>query len=437
MAIDTTDYTLAFLNVIANVGIAVNIKAFGPDTVSVTYCDAAITAGSGVDYILALDPDTFLITVTPLQPMIDKINAQILLDPTDINIMTVTRELPLTSDLDATDAFFRQKIADNFDKFMMVIQQVLGGAEAATKLINDAIQASATVELFQSLYLGAQGVFPATDNDGKPLIAGAWFYYTVNNLTYIYSGTAWQLLSAYMRTYTTVALIRAADPSGLIEGDLIYLRTSNAIGDFYQHTLINPGADDGAKILLSATAGHWYTRQSSSQYVPATTTQLVFAGATMFQLSTVVPAGWLECNGQVVSRTSFPALFSHANTSGNIVSDATWLAGTNHSTDGKFSTGDGSTTFRIPQLQGMFPRGWDNGRGVDTGRTIGSGQLDQFQDHGHAVSAPVAATGISPGAAPNAAALVTATSTGNSNSGRAGTETRPLNVAGMFLIKAH
>lgn len=437
MAIDTTDYTLAFLNVIANVGVAVNIKAFDPDTVSVTYCDAAILAGAGVDYILALDPDTFLITITPLQPMLDKIAAQIVLDPTDINIMTVTRELPLTSDLDATDGFLRQKIADNFDKFMMVIQQVLGGAEAATKLINDAIQASATVELFQSLYLGAQGIFPATDNDGKPLIAGAWFYYTVNHLTYIYSGTAWQLLSAYMRTYTTVALIRAADPSGLIEGDLIYLRTSNAIGDFYQHTLINPGADDGVKILLSATAGHWYTRQSSSQYVPATTTQLVFAGATVFQLSTAIQAGYLECNGQVVSRASFPALFAHANASGNIISDTAWQAGTNHSTDGKFSTGDGSTTFRIPQLQGMFPRGWDNGRGVDTGRTIGSGQVDAVKDHTHHANGPTTTGTGGSGGATNFAFGNTSQATTGMDIGGGVTETRPVNVAGMWLMKAH
>lgn len=436
MAIDTTDYTLAFLNVIANVGVAVNIKAFDPDTVSVTYCDAAILAGAGVDYIIALDPDTFLITVTPLQPMIDKINAQILLDPTDINIMTVTRELPLTSDLDATDGFLRQKIADNFDKFMMVIQQVLGGAEAATQLINDAIQASATVELFQSLYLGAQGIFPATDNDGKPLIAGAWFYYTVNHLTYIYSGTAWQLLSAYMRTYTTVALIRAADPSGLIEGDLIYLRTSNAIGDFYQHTLINPGADDGVKILLSATAGHWYTRQSSAQYVPVTTDQLVPAGAIIWALTNTPIAGYKELNGQVLSRASFPALFTHANGGGNIISDTAWLAGNAAgTTDGNYSTGDGSTTFRIGNMQGNFARGWDNTRGVDAGRAIGTGQAHAFKDHTH-TAGQAGSTTASPGSATGFGSFLGSIATGNASTG-AGTETRPRNVAGMFMVKAH
>lgn len=436
MAIDTTDYTLAFLNVVANVAVPVAIKAFDADTVSVTYCDAAIPAASGVDYVFALDGTTSNIIITPLQPMLDKIAAQIVVDPTDINIMTVTRELPLTSDLDATDAFLRQKIADNFDKFMMVIQQVLGGAQAATNLINDAIQASATVELFQSLYLGAQGAFPVADNDGKPLIAGAWFYYTVNHLTYIYSGSAWQLLSAYMRTYTTVALIRSADPSGLIEGDLVYLRTSNAIGDFFQHTLSNPGADDGVNILLSTTAGHWYVRQTSSQYVTSTTTGLAFAGQVVFQLSNAVPAGWKELNGQALSRASFPALFTHANGGGNIISDTAWLAGNAAgTTDGNYSTGDGSTTFRIPDMRGNFPRGWDDARGVDAGRAIGTGQADAFQAHTHTSLQSGSAT-VSPGSATGFAATPTSQATGAAT-GRTATETRPRNVAGMWLVKAH
>jgi len=73
--------------------------------------------------------------------------------------------------------------------------------------------------------------------------------------------------------------------------------------------------------------------------------------------------GWLECDGSAVSRTAYAALFAEI--------------GTVH------GAGDGSTTFNVPDLRGEFIRGWDHGRGVDTGRVFGSTQLDAMQGHRH------------------------------------------------------
>ncbi|PBC09203.1 phage tail protein [Mesorhizobium sp. WSM3859] len=73
-----------------------------------------------------------------------------------------------------------------------------------------------------------------------------------------------------------------------------------------------------------------------------------FAGAT-------VPGGWLNCNGQAVSRTTYATLFAAIGT--------TWGAG------------DAVSTFNVPDFRGEFLRGLDQGRGVDAGRTLGS-----FQD---------------------------------------------------------
>jgi phage-related tail fiber protein len=39
-----------------------------------------------------------------------------------------------------------------------------------------------------------------------------------------------------------------------------------------------------------------------------------------------------------------------------------------------FGPGNGSTTFNLPDLRGEFIRGWDDGRGVDAGRGLGSKQ---------------------------------------------------------------
>ncbi len=96
--------------------------------------------------------------------------------------------------------------------------------------------------------------------------------------------------------------------------------------------------------------------------------------------STTAPAGHIACSGVLLSRTTYANLWTFANASGNIVTDSVWTAGGH---DGSFSMGDGSTTFRIPFLNGYSVRSWDNGRGVDSGRGIGTSQQDQNKSHGH------------------------------------------------------
>ena len=85
---------------------------------------------------------------------------------------------------------------------------------------------------------------------------------------------------------------------------------------------------------------------------------------------TAAPAGWVKGNGALLSRATYADLYAHAAASGMIVTDAAWLAGET----GKYSEGDGSTTFRIPLVDSEFFRFWDNGRGVDAGRVLGSWQ---------------------------------------------------------------
>ena len=123
------------------------------------------------------------------------------------------------------------------------------------------------------------------------------------------------------------------------------------------------------------------------------------------------PAGWLKANGAAVSRTTYAALFAAIGTT--------------------FGVGDGSTTFGLPDLRGEFVRGWDDGRGVDSGRAFGSGQSDEIKSHSHAVNANNAggrftSTGDS-GVYASGYSAVTA-STG-------GAETRPRNIALLACIK--
>lgn len=77
----------------------------------------------------------------------------------------------------------------------------------------------------------------------------------------------------------------------------------------------------------------------------------------------VTPTGWLKCNGAAVSRTTYANLFSRIGTT--------------------YGAGDGSTTFNLPDLRGETIRGWDDARGVDSGRVIGSWQDGQNKSHTH------------------------------------------------------
>ncbi|MDT6920389.1 phage tail-collar fiber domain-containing protein [Pseudomonas atacamensis] len=79
------------------------------------------------------------------------------------------------------------------------------------------------------------------------------------------------------------------------------------------------------------------------------------------------PAGWLACNGAAISRTAFAGLFARIAT--------------------HYGAGDGSTTFNLPDMRGLFPRGWDDGRGLDPGRAFGVYQDMMIHSHAHGASA--------------------------------------------------
>ncbi|MDQ8030812.1 MAG: phage tail protein, partial [Bordetella sp.] len=81
---------------------------------------------------------------------------------------------------------------------------------------------------------------------------------------------------------------------------------------------------------------------------------VVPAGAMLLTFANAAPAGYLKANGLAVSRSTYAALFAAIGTS--------------------FGAGDGTTTFNLPDARGEFFRGFDDGRGVDIGRSWASWQ---------------------------------------------------------------
>jgi microcystin-dependent protein len=145
--------------------------------------------------------------------------------------------------------------------------------------------------------------------------------------------------------------------------------------------------------------------------------------APYFPLGTVLyiahqtpPDGWLECDGRAVSRTDFADLFA--------------LVGTT------FGSGDGSTTFNIPDFRGEFLRGWSHGKsGVDDGRTFGSSQAEELKAHTHTVTV-LGGSGASGSTSFTMASTDKTRPMTPTSSSTGGAETRPRNFALMPIIKA-
>lgn len=152
-------------------------------------------------------------------------------------------------------------------------------------------------------------------------------------------------------------------------------------------------------------------------------------GTVKYWPSSTLPAGWLKANGAAISRTTYAALFAELGTI--------------------YGNGDNVTTFNIPDLRGEFVRGWDDGRGVDSGRAIATAQGDENKLHAHDVfvrsdntmsasavggygaSGPIGILGSNGGTTayrslePNGSRIVNT----------AGSEARPRNIAMMAIIK--
>ncbi|WP_414144096.1 tail fiber protein [Burkholderia vietnamiensis] len=153
--------------------------------------------------------------------------------------------------------------------------------------------------------------------------------------------------------------------------------------------LVGTTNDDGiglmqvAGIITAQTppAADSSKRVATTEWVIATVaTALV--GQIVIEARTSARAGFLKLNGAVLKRADYPALWAYAQASGALLTDAQWSA----NNFGAFSSGDGATTFRIPEFRGEFLRFWDDGRGVDSGRGIGSWQDSQNRSHAHGAS---------------------------------------------------
>ena len=111
--------------------------------------------------------------------------------------------------------------------------------------------------------------------------------------------------------------------------------------------------------LLNNGSGGWFLSSPTPQ-------QSTPAGVISMFGAPTAPTGWIPCDGRLLSRTQYGALFSAI---------GEW-----------WGRGDGQTTFAVPDLRGVFPRGADAGRNIDPNRAFASFQDSQNRWHSHSGS---------------------------------------------------
>ena len=208
---------------------------------------------------------------------------------------------------------------------------------------------------------------------------------------------------------------------------------SSSDGSFLEQRWANDWSGFFSSILNSAsiTPNEIVDEVGASQYFDALI-QVIQAQATPpgeikeFAMQSV-PSGYFEADGSEKSRAAEAALFA--------------AIGTIH------GSGDGSTTFNLPDYRGVFRRGWDNGRGIDAGRAFGDLQNGAFTEHGHeyAITGAGGLTNSTSGALPTGAGVNIvgphngpATTVAGQQIGQSGigeSETRPVNISVLVCIK--
>nr|DAQ52943.1 MAG TPA: tail fiber protein [Caudoviricetes sp.] len=136
--------------------------------------------------------------------------------------------------------------------------------------------------------------------------------------------------------------------------------------------------------------------------------------------SATPPTGWLKCNGAAFSAEEYPELAK------------------------------AYPTNKLPDLRGEFIRGWDDGRGVDSGRALLSAQSDTLQNiTGSFLDMTTGPNNNTVGAftsstlTPNLASIATGGTYKQANYyfdasrvARTSTETRARNIAFNFIVRA-
>lgn len=176
-------------------------------------------------------------------------------------------------------------------------------------------------------------------------------------------------------------------------------------------------SDDGERIFINTTEGNLSDPNSNGagwkdalSYLGLGEGSALPVGVPVPWPSATPPAGWLKCNGAAFTSEMYPKLAK------------------------------AYPANKLPDLRGEFIRGWDDGRGIDSGRTLLSLQGDMFKSHSHHFREIWGANGPDATGGPYVVGADTNGSIINlvtiETSAPGGSETRPRNIAFNYIVRA-
>jgi len=257
--------------------------------------------------------------------------------------LTIYREVPYTQPAAFTnqDGFYPEVVEDAFDRVVMQTQQLVDA-------VSRGLTADPSGEFIDALGLEIQNLgAPTTDNSAVRKIDIDNIVISSGNVPGPGSGATNRFLRALSATtwgWVTFTLAMITDASALGR-QLMAAGSAAAMRALLEIPNVDPVEGDPGDIKMAAY--------------------------------TTPPTGWLKCDGSAVNRTTYAPLFAAIGTA--------------------YGTGNGSTTFNLPDFRGEFLRGWDDSRGVDTSRVFGSSQSDLVKAHTHTATASTTGTTDSAG----------------------------------------
>ena len=250
---------------------------------------------------------------------------------------------------------------------------------------------------------GTNGILLTTTGSTSQITSGTYTQTTTGNVTQSTSGTLTQtatgdidikstsndiyLTSTDMRLETTFGAVNVISKNGggmtSVNGDLTLLSSvGSSYLNAYGGAVVNGGEiqlNSASTTNMTSTSNTNITSSTADIDMIATNGEIsldtpairianAFATFTFIPVGTIhtsilnaVPSGYLRCNGQAVSRSTYSRLFTAMGTT--------------------FGAGDGITTFNVPNFSGAFLRGQGNqtvGGVTYTASAIGTAQADQM-----------------------------------------------------------
>ncbi|EOW4294491.1 phage tail protein [Escherichia coli] len=186
-------------------------------------------------------------------------------------------------------------------------------------------------------------------------------------------------------------------------------------------------SNDGERIFINTTEGNLSDPNSNGagwkdilSYLGLGEGSALPVGVPVPWPSATPPTGWIKCNGAPFSAEEYPELAKVY------------------------------PALKLPDLRGEFIRGWDDGRGVDSGRVVLTGQSQSVQQHTHDLAMAYSSEtadrdrlGMTPDSDMIPIKDMTNVTTFNGSgwfylkaNGSTGAETRPRNLAFNYIVRA-